>query len=313
VFSYSFPKLASPLFKKVFLMRHLLACSVLALASISSPIFTNSTFAQAKSIEPAKIDSVAAMISPAMVNIKFVMSLDFGGQSQDIEREISALAINDKGLFLVVNGNLGAGMGGRMRGMGNIQPKEIKVSLTEDSESLPAKLIGRDSELDLAWIQLDKPADKPLVFLDLTKGATAAAGQTVFAFELLGKFYDKAPMIVPTSVGAVVSKPRKMYVPTDTRAYGMPFFTTDGQFLGLSVLQTPISEDEAESAMQDMMKTRMSMYDFGVKILPASEINDATKRALEAHASGKDQSTDKGAEKPADSAPATPATPETKP
>ncbi|MBY0308810.1 MAG: hypothetical protein K2Q09_08720, partial [Phycisphaerales bacterium] len=151
------------------------------------------------------------------------------------------------------------------------------------------KLIGRDSELDLAWIRIDKPSDKGYSAIDLSKSASAKVGETLVGVEKMGKYFDRTPVIVPTLIGGVTKKPRELYIPTpgawtESMFVGTPYFTGAGEFVGMSVIQMPNADSE------DGMRAkgeRITRFDRGFKILPASELAAATARALEAEKSGK--------------------------
>ena len=82
------------------------------------------------------------------------------------------MVIDPKGLILCSNLQL-TGMAGAFMGMGmgrgGAVPTNIRVLIGDDTQGLKAKLLARDSELDLAWIELTEPAPKPLAAVDLTK------------------------------------------------------------------------------------------------------------------------------------------------
>ncbi len=220
----------------------------------------------------------------AFVTIKFVLKLKMGGMGEsETETEITGAMIDPKGLVICSNTQLG-GMGGFMRSMGHevsATPTDIKVLAGEDSEGLEARLIARDTELDLAWVQVKQPGERKFDYVDLKDGVDGKVGQPVVTVRRMAKFYDRVAVVGESRVAGVAKKPRRLYVPTLplTSNLGLPVFSADGKVLGVAVLQMPSDEDEDEgpaamfskmSAMQDMMS--------GV-ILPAAEVIEATKRA----------------------------------
>jgi S1-C subfamily serine protease len=229
------------------------------------------------------IATVATKKAPAMVSVKFMMSISGMGQDQEREAEAAGLLIDDKGLVLVSNLEIG---GALQRGQPSAQAKDIKVLIGDDTEGVPAKVIGRDTELELAWIQLEKPADKALAFVDLSKGAAVSVGQELVGLDRMNKYYDRAIVGFTTTVGGLAKKPRNLIIPSGGKIewIGVPVFTGAGEFVGLSVVQ-PMNADEEDQGMRN--PGRMSSFDRGLKIMPAAEIAAATTRALEAAKSGK--------------------------
>jgi hypothetical protein len=218
--------------------------------------------------------------SPAMATVKFVVSFDAGGQSQEIEGEAMALMIDPKGLLVMSGVEIG-----QRRGM-SATPKEIKVLLGEDTEGVAAKLIGRDSELDLAWLRIEKPADKGYSAIDPAKSAKPVVGETVVGVDKMSKYFDHASVAFPMVVGGVTKKPRELFIPATQLSWvGLPFFNASGAFVGMSVIQMPNAD--SEDGMRSRNGERLTPFDRGFKILPASEIAAATARAVEAEKSGK--------------------------
>lgn len=235
------------------------------------------------------IASVLTKNAPAFVTVKFLMAM----QENEREAEAGGLVIDGAGLILVSNLEMGGAMG---RGRESAQAKEIKVLIGDDTVGLPAKLIGRDTELELAWVQLDKPADKPLASVDPAKGATVKIGDQLVAIDRMNKYYDRAPVGLELDVGGLTNKPRNLIIPTGGRLewIGLPIFNPAGAFVGISVVQPVGGDDEEGGGARNV--GRVSPFDRGLKILPAAEIVSATARAIEAHKAGKELGAD---EKPA--------------
>jgi hypothetical protein len=259
-------------------VRTLLASLALSFAAIA-PV---SAFAADESAVYAKL---AESRSPSVVTIKFVLKISMGGSDEERETETAGVMIESGGLVMASNLQLG-GISESMRsfmspGM-SMTPKDIKVLVGDDTEGVEAKVIARDSELDLAWVQIEKKGDKTFAAIDFANAGKVAPGQTLYSVERLGKFFDRASTINDFRIGAVVTKPRKLYIPSERLSAGLgtPIFAADGTPVGVSVLQLP-SKEEME-AEQNMMGSQR-----GLVILPAEEVVAATARAKEAAASGK--------------------------
>ncbi|MBX3381158.1 MAG: hypothetical protein KF805_13775, partial [Phycisphaeraceae bacterium] len=239
----------------------------------------------------AGVDPVFAKLteakSPAIVTIKFVLKISMGGSDEERETEIAGVMVDPEGMVMASNLQLG-GVSEAMRsfmsqGM-SMSPKDIKVLIGEDTEGVEAKLVARDSELDLAWVQINTKPEKPYAAIDFSAGSKATQGQTLYSLERLGKFFDRAPTVNSFEVGAIVAKPRKLFVPSQRIGSGLgtPIFSGDMTVVGVTVLQLP-SKEELE-AEQGMMGASRGV---GEVILPCEDVANAIKKAKEAAASGK--------------------------
>jgi len=261
----------------------LLALSLSGPATVTAGAETAAAVPAQRAAEP-NYASIVADRAPAMALIKFIITFDAGGQSQDVEGEAMALMIDPKGLLVMSGAEIG-----QRKGM-SANPKEIKVCIGDDTEGVLAKLIGRDSDLDLAWLRIEKPADKGYSALDLSKAATPKLGDTLVGLDKMGKYFDHAAVAFTTMVGGVTKKPRTLYIPSpgggmEMMFVGIPFFTTGGELVGMSVVQMPNAD--SEDGMNSRVRERLTRFDRGFKILPASEIASATTRAVEAEKGGK--------------------------
>lgn len=209
------------------------------------------------------------------VVIKYVLKVKTGQGEFERERESAGVMIEADGLVVSASSQLG---GGPMVPAGvSAVPTDIKVLIGDDTQGIEARVIARDSELDLTWLKLKGVGDRKFEFVDLTKPAAAKLGERLYTFTRLGKYFDRALTVHETRVGGTTKKPRHLYVPSDSPGgYGLPVFNADGQIVAFSVLQLPDAE-ELEAA-QDMTAYTGAN---GI-LLPAAEVAKATVRAKEA-------------------------------
>jgi hypothetical protein len=265
--------------------------------------------------EPAVCQKILAEKSPAVVMIKFVLSMKMGNAGeQQSEMEVPATMISPEGLVVGSNTRLGrfAGLVSRYYGREfSAKPTDMKVLVGDDNQGVEAEFVARDTELDLAWIRIKKPGDKKYAFVDLTKAAKAGVGETILCVDRMEKYFDRTAIINTGQVAGVTRKPRELYVPmrgtvTDV---GVPIFTLSGELVGLSVMQLPDDEDGESNRMSAASRLSGMSSGAGSMILPASEIAKATKRALET-ASTRPAGEEEATTKPAAAKPAKkPATP----
>jgi S1-C subfamily serine protease len=232
----------------------------------------------------ADFEQLAAAKADALVTVKFVLKVKgggfMGGGDMENESEVTGIMIDPKGLVLCSNTQL-SGFAAMMRrlGMGgDSTPTDIKVLIGDDTEGLEAKLLARDSDLDLAWIQIKDPGSRTFKHVDLAKSAKPKVGQRVLVLKRMGKYFDRVLVVGESRVGGIISKPRELYAGIDAGGFGTPVFLPNGDLVGISILQMPEADDEA--GPMAMISLRSSMQDMmSGMILPASEVAKATERA----------------------------------
>lgn len=246
---------------------------------------------------------IVAERTPALVTIKFMLKDEEGEQ----EEEAAGTMIEGGGLVLCSNRPFG-GLMARM-GMPTPTPTDIKVLIGDDTEGVKAKFLARDTELGLAWIQIEEPAATPYTHITFDESATPGIGDRLFNVSLMGKFFHRAPMLSEGFVAATVTRPRNLIMPSISLAAGgedgLPIFAEDGKAVGFSTLILPDREEMVGGQMQSAMKGF-----FGQMILPAKAVNQATANAKEMAKSNPPAADAPKADEPAPTAdPAAPQTP----
>lgn len=272
------------------------------LAATAAVLFVApASLAQDAQPKPSPIAAMADSHSKSVVTIK--MSLKYEGSfgEHEQEREVTGVIIDPTGLVLCSNSQSGGvppSMQDRMSGV-TVTPREIKVYVGDDTEGLDAKLIARDSELDLAWVKISDLKGAALSSIDLGAGITPALGDEMVGIGRLSKYFDRAPILTFCRVAAFVKKPRSLVLPSDMNDLGIPVFTGAGQLVGITIIQLPeVDEDNDEGMRSQLRGLGASMV-----ILPAADVATATKHALETAASSEatpEKPGEKPTEKPAD-------------
>jgi len=269
--------------------------------------------AQAQSpAEPDDFQRFIAKKGPSLVAIKFVLKVNTGGmfgssEDQESETEITGVMIDPKGLILCSNTRLSGFTSLIQHFMGeaganiSAKPTEMKVLIGDDTEWQNAEFLARDSELDLAWIQIKDPGDKKFAYVDFAQSATPAVGSSLLTIHRMGKHFDRCVVAGASRVGGITRKPRELYVPTtDLSNYmGMPVYTEQSKVVGVIILQLPDAEDSMGGAKS--MFNRMSMSEnMGGMILPADKVVKATTRAKETAKTAESQPAKSTASAPAE-------------
>lgn len=229
----------------------------------------------------------------AVVNVRVVlkMRMSMGGremQASDDPVDTVGTVIDPSGLTVMSLGSLnpGALMSKLMASGGGSgqpaveitsEPTEVKIRLSNGRE-LPAKIVLRDEDLDLAFLRPTTKPETPLVALDLTDAAKPALLDQVLVLSRLGRVGGWTAGAALYDVGAIIEKPRTFYVLAGASSgMGTPAFLTNGRVVGLLTLR---QIEAGRASMASMMGGTESMGMLGV-ILPAADVLEIAKQAPE--------------------------------
>ncbi|MEM7584576.1 MAG: serine protease [Acidobacteriota bacterium] len=274
-----------------------LVCCRLMIATCVALLFSPSVRLEAQEVNPYV--SLAAK-GEMLVDVTFVLKVKMtgGGGDREVEGETTCLLIGADGLVLCSNTELGGyiGLMSQLMGRGTgfdmtATPREIKVVVGDRTEGLDAQLLARDTERDLAWVQIDElPAEPPVAFLDLSKSAELGPGDRFYRLRRLDKFFGSAPIVTEGIVAALLERPRKLLIATEpgSGGFGLPVFTADGRLVGVTVTQMPAAEDQISGAFSggmSFLSSAAKLQDMmGGLIMPAADLAKATQLARESFA-----------------------------
>jgi S1-C subfamily serine protease len=117
---------------------------------------------------------------------------------------------------------------------------DVKM-LLEDGTEVPAEVVLRDRDLDLAFIRPKTKLAAAMPAVDLTSSGKADVLEEVVTLNRLGKAAGRSYSASVERISAIVQRPRLFYVPEanmTTTTLGAPAFTTNGKILGIFVMRT---------------------------------------------------------------------------
>jgi S1-C subfamily serine protease len=238
------------------------ALTMAALALLAVPVWAE---------QEADYQKLLAAKAPATVTVKFVLKLKSSWGESEAEREVTGVVIAADGLVLCANSQLSGGAWLRRSGA-TATPTDIKVLIGEDTEGREAKIIARDTELDLSWLRIEQPGEK-LALISLEHPAIPEIGERLYTVSRLAKYFDRVAVVGETRLGGITAKPRRLYVPSGgSGELGLPVYNAQGQVVGVSISQMPDPDE---------MEPGGGFFGGEVLILPAEEVMKATRRALE--------------------------------
>lgn len=186
-----------------------------------------------------------------------IPGLGGGGGAHESREETTGVLLDPAGLTVVslssvdpagmLQGLL-AGMGGDDDGGGDFKMKmesevtDVKI-LDHEGTELPAEIVLRDKDLDLAFIRPKAKPATPLPALDFSPANTAPVDvlDEVITINRLGKVAGRTHAASIERIAAVVKKPRLFYVPGASEtatSMGCPAFRPDGKLVGIFVVRS---------------------------------------------------------------------------
>jgi S1-C subfamily serine protease len=229
----------------------------------------------------------------AIVNVRVVlkMRVSVGGremQSMDESVETVGTVIDSSGLTVLSLGALNPGaMMNRLMGSGGSsqermefgsEPTDVKLRLP-DGKELPAKIVLRDEDLDLAFLRPTSKPDKPLVAINLSDEGRPSILDPVVILSRLGRVGGWTPAASLQTIGAIIERPRTFYVIETGGAGGMgtPAFTPAGKVVGLLTMR---SVQAGKPGMFSMVGGTEGLGLLPV-ILPAADVREIALQAPE--------------------------------
>lgn len=217
----------------------------------------------------------------AVVTVQVVIKIKYSGQERENKTDVTGTVMNPDGLTVV---SLSATDPTAL--MKTLMPAnddfdvsseigDVKI-LLEDNSEVPAQIVLRDADLDLAYIlPLAKP-EKPMPFVDFSDVGTPQIMEQIIALNRLGKVANRVHAASFERISAIVQKPRTFYIagsdPTQS-TQGSPCFTLDGKITGIFVMRAIGGATGGGSRMFGSNDSVMAI------LLPASDILEGAQQA----------------------------------
>ncbi len=234
-------------------------------------------------------EKILAAKADTVVNLKFVLKLQIivQGQSRDQEQnmEVRGVLIGDSGLVLTSNMNFG-GIPESVRRQYNLEvkatPVELKILFGNEVEEYDAQLVARDSNLNLAFVQILDMKGRKVKGVDLRTGVEPRIGRELIGVTRMSRGFDCAPSVGRLFVTAKVEKPRVMWAVNGSFSeIAHPVYNIAGELAGILSIQ-----EGSEGVSQGGGMMGGGNNNIRPVILPLSDVvrslKQAEKRAAEA-------------------------------
>lgn len=247
-----------------------------------------------------ELRALLARYAPAVVGVKAVIKTEvqMAGQGRDQENTLDTLGVvvDPGGLIMISNTQISArriaeimaAVGGPSDFDFTLTPTAFTVFFAGDDEGRPALLAAVDTQLDLAFLQLETPPETPLAAVDLTKAAEPAVGQEVVLVSRLDQSFGYSPYCELVRVAGEVRKPRLAWVlDGEVSGLGLPAFDPAGVPVG--VISTVVSTVGSETAagrggvggLFAGLNRRKTLGPVGVFLLPVAPVAKAVELSRE--------------------------------
>ena len=207
-----------------------------------------------------------------------------GGQANESRQDVTGTVMDPGGLTVLslsatdpgqLLQNMMSGSDEDSRFKMETELSDVKI-LLDDGTEVPAEVVLRDKDLDLAFIRPKTKLATGIAALDLTKSGRAEMLDQVIALNRLGKAAGRAYSASVERVAAIVQRPRLFYVPDasmTTTTLGAPAFTLDGKPLGIFVMRSLKGRSGGGMGMFSFQSDNVTAI-----IIPADDVLKAVKQ-----------------------------------
>jgi S1-C subfamily serine protease len=154
--------------------------------------------------------------------------------------------------------------------------------LFSDGTEVPAEVVLRDKDLDLAFVRPTDPVAKPVAYVDLSHSTQPQLLDEAIVLNRLNPTANRTIAVSLGRIEAFVNKPRPFYILGEATwgySLGAPVFAVDGKILGILLLRISTAQIDATSGF---MNQHLNQWGIMPIILPAADIADGAKQAKEA-------------------------------
>lgn len=226
----------------------------------------------------------------AVVTVQIVLrskvTISGNDQSNEARQEITGTVIDPSGL--VVLSLSVTDPGSFMRRMLSEENQRFKLEtelsdikiLLPDGGEVPAEVVLRDADLDLAFLRPKSKPASPMIALDLSNAGKAEVLDEVISVNRMGRAAGRVHAASLERISAIMQRPRLLYIPMGgmtTTALGCPAFTSDGKVLGIFVVRG--IREAGTGGMGGSQSGNVT-----ATIIPAADVLKISKQAPEAGA-----------------------------
>ena len=168
---------------------------------------------------------------------------DEGSDKSEGKNEATGIVIDPSGLVVMSLAAMNPD-----EALAQMMPKGMKVTsqitdvklIQSNGKEIPAKVILRDKDLDLAFLRPKQKQATPFAAIDLSKSVKPELLDPIAVMYRMGTLGSRSISASIDRIQSIVEKPRTMYVPGINAlgtSLGAPVFAMDGNIAGILVLR----------------------------------------------------------------------------
>ncbi len=183
----------------------------------------------------------------SVVTLSVVMKYDFSGRSEEQRYPMPGLVVSKAGLIMIPGAYFSPPQDGF-----KVTPEDIKVTFGKQEKEYEAFLVGKDSKLGLAFVQVveELPADLDAQVVDFSGKEKPLVGEQLITVGRMPKEFDYTPIFSLGRILAYTKKPRKAFLVDRGAAPGQAAYNLAGQVVGFhSQLQAESGERRGGQAI----------------------------------------------------------------
>jgi S1-C subfamily serine protease len=203
-----------------------------------------------------KAHQIAEAHVAGVVTIKVVIKIEFMGQTQERRLESRGMLVSDTGLIMTDDGVVDPNVNVRNsqgRQIENVTAtaEDIKVVFGNEEEEQDAFLVGKDSKLGFAFLQVRgfDAKKRSIPVPDYDKTTDLQVGGIFVTPNRLEKGFDYAPYFSFAWVTGEVKKPRKALLVSSGTNVGLPAYDLAGNLVGAHARISPSVGGEQNKAV----------------------------------------------------------------
>jgi S1-C subfamily serine protease len=224
----------------------------------------------------------------AVVTVEVVLKASRGdsAQSSETKQDITGIVLDPSGLTVVALSACDPSeLYQRMMG-DNYSKYKVETEITDlkllldDGTEIPAEIVLRDKDLDMAFLRPKAKPASPMAAIDLTQNTKAKVLEQVITLNRLNSAAGRAYSASVERISAVIQKPRTFYIADGamtSTTLGAPVFSLNGNVLGMVVMRAVTAKGTGSRSVRDSMTPI---------ILPAEYVLKAAKQAPESKPEG---------------------------
>ena len=251
--------------------------------------FINATFADIKTTALATLPKV----QKAIVSVKVQASIKSRGQDQEQRVEVTGTMIDPSGLTVVSEQSINpaAMLSAFMSSFSRRDAEDMKIEsqitetliVLDDGTEIPADVVLKDEDLDLAFIKPKQPSDKFVHIPFKPREKPIELLDDFFVISRLGRSENRSIHVNMGMVLSVVKGPRTFYVcdqGISGNSLGVPAFGADGSTLGLFVTRKNQGDQDDMNALINMMMGKVGQSGSVWILRPVEDILEVANQAL---------------------------------